>query len=170
MVSNKIVAIPFNLFKWTMTNLGKVRIFGADITMSAQFNLTPRQSLLLTGSYSYQRAQVRTAPDRLDWMKQTAYTPLNSGAASISWLNPWVSVAVHATATSSRYTTNTNLPATRIAGYVDAGVALFHTFMIKKHSMELRGDITNILGKQYEIIARYPMPGRNWTVSIRFDL
>lgn len=170
MVSNKIVAIPFNLFKWTMTNLGKVRIFGADITLNSEFIITGRQRLLLTASYSYQRAQVRSSRDMLDWMKQVAYTPLNSGAASLSWLNPWVSVALHADATSARYTTNTNLPSTRIAGYVDAGVTLFHTFTFRKHALEIRGDITNILDKEYSVVARYPMPGRNWTISVKFDL
>ncbi|MDE7413752.1 MAG: TonB-dependent receptor [Muribaculaceae bacterium] len=168
-VRNKIVAIPYNLFKWTMTNLGKARIFGLDISLDSKFKINTSHSILFTASYSYQRAQPRTSPDMLDWMKQIAYTPLNSGSASISWLNPWVSIAVHTTTVSARYTTSSNLPSTRIAGYGETGLAFFHTFSFHKSSLELRADILNLFDKQYEVVAKYPMPGRNWTASIRYS-
>lgn len=169
-VRNKIVAIPYNLFKWTMTNLGKVRVFGADITLNAEFTITSSQSILVTANYSYQRAQPRTSPDRSDWMKQVAYTPLNSGAGSLSWLNPWVSVALNMSGTSARYTTNNNLPSTRMAGYADFGASLFHNFNFRGHQLELKGSLLNIFDKQYEVVARYPMPGRSWQVSLKFEL
>lgn len=167
-VRNKIVAIPYNLFKWTMTNLGKVRIYGLDVTLNSEIMLTSQQSLLIAASYTYQRSQPRTSPDMLDWMKQVAYTPLNSGATSFSWLNPWVSLAIHATGSSARYTTNANLPATRLAGYADFGVSLFHNFILKTGSLEIRADLINLFDKQYQIVARYPMPGRNWSASVRY--
>ena len=168
-VQAKIVAIPYNLFKWTMTNLGKVRIYGLDLTLNGDFTITSGQSILLDASYSYQRAQPRTSPDMIDWMKQIAYTPLNSGSASLSWINPWVSVALHGTATSARYTTNANLPSTRIPGYTDFGMSLFRTFPLPTGSIELRGDIMNLFNKQYQIVTRYPMPGRSWAFSIRYN-
>lgn len=170
LVSNKIVAVPFSLFKWTMTNLGKVRIFGLDATLNTEFAISSRHSILLVANYSYQRVQPRTDPVMLDWMKQVAYTPLNSGSGSVSWLNPWVSVVIHGNATSARYTTSSNLPDTRIAGYADIGLTLFHTFTIRGHSLELRADITNLTDKQYQIVSRYPMPGRNWGFSVKFEL
>ena len=169
-VQDKIVAIPYNLFKWTMTNLEKARIYGLDLTINGDFTITTGQSILVDASYSYQRAQPRTSPDMVDWMKQIAYTPLNSGSASLSWLNPWVSIALHGTATSARYTTNANLPSTRIPGYADFGVSLFRSFPLSTGSIELRGDIMNIFNKQYQIVARYPMPGRSWAFSIRYNL
>lgn len=169
-VSNKIVAIPYNLFKWTMTNLGKVRIYGLDISADAEFGISRDMKILFTAGFSYQRAQTRTSPDRADWMKQVAYTPLNSGSASISWLNPWVSVAINAYACSSRYATNNNLPETRIAGYIDPGAAIFHTFRLKNHSLEVRGELLNFINHQYQIVARYPMPGIHWQLSVDFSL
>ncbi len=167
-VKDKIVAVPYNLFKWSMTNLGKVRIYGLDITLNAEIELASCHSILIDGSYSYQRAQPHTSPDKIDWMKQVAYTPLNSGAASISWLNPWVNLAIHSTATSARYTTNANIPSTRISGYADFGASLSHIFSLKKGKLELRADLMNVLNKQYEIVARYPMPGRSWTASVGY--
>lgn len=169
-VKNKIVAIPYNLFLWTMTNLGKVRVYGLDVSLSSSFEIANKHSLMLSCSYSYQRAQPRTDPDAVEWMKQVAYIPLNSGSASLSWLNPWVNLAVHGTGCSARYTTNQNLPQSRIPGYFDTGVSVFRTFNINNNTLEIKADILNIFDKQYEIVARYPMPGRSWKLTVEFDI
>ncbi len=169
-VKNKIVAIPYNMFQWYMTNLGKVRVFGVDVSMSSTFKINSLQDIIFSGTYSYQRAQPRTEPGSMEWMKQVAYIPLNSGSASVSWVNPWVNVAVHGTGCSARYTTNQNLPQTRVSGYFETGISLFRKFDIKNKTIEIKGDILNLLNKQYEIIARYPMPGRSWKLTVEFDI
>lgn len=168
-IKNKIVAVPYNLFKWAMTNLGEVRVYGLDISLTSKIDISHLHSLLLNGSYSYQRAMPHTSPDMLDWKKQVAYTPLNSGALSLSWLNPWVVTAIHATGASARYTTNSNLASTRISGYFETGISLSHSFHIRRSDLEIRGDILNLLNKQYQVIARYPMPGRSWMISIKYN-
>lgn len=169
-VKNKIVAMPYNTFVWTMTNLGKVRILGADVTLAADFLLHKNHHLKITGGYSYQRSAPRTNRMMNDWMKQVAYTPLNSGSWSLTWTNPWVNFVVHGTGCSERYSTNDNNPQTRLPGYMDCGLSLYHEFNIKNSTLEVRGDITNILDKQYEIVRRYPMPGRAWSLSVTFNL
>lgn len=169
-VKNKIVAIPYNMFQWYMTNLGKVRVFGLDISMTTTFKLTSFQDIMVSGTYSYQRAQPRTERGSMEWMKQVAYIPLNSGSASVSWLNPWVNVALHGTGCSARYTTNQNLPQTRVSGYFETGVSLFRKFIIRNKTLEVRGDILNLFNKQYEIVARYPMPGRSWKLTVEYDI
>lgn len=168
-VKNKIVAMPYNMFVMTMTNLGKVRILGLDVTLNAAFRITPCQKILLSGSYSYQRAAPRTDPDMLDWMKQVAYTPLNSGAASLTWQNPWVTLVAHTSGYSARYATNNNMPGTRIAGYMELGFTAMHEFKFaKSRSIEIRADLINALDKQYELVNLYPMPGRNWQASVTY--
>lgn len=168
-VKNKIVAVPYNMFVWRMSNIGKVRVFGIDATLSSTFDLTHNHQLLLTGTYSFQRAEPRTSRESPDWMKQVAYIPRNSGSASLSWLNPWANVAVHTTATGERFTTSSNLPETRIAGFAEFGVGVFRTFQFRRVTIEGRLDLLNLFNKQYEIVARYPMPGRSWRVGIDFN-
>lgn len=169
-VRNKIVAVPYNLFLWTMSNLGKVRVYGLDVTLGCTFSLGKSNSLLFSGSYSYQRAQIRTSPESADWMRQVAYIPLNSGSFSLSWLNPWVNAAVHSTATGPRYTTNYNIPETRIPGFIDTGISLFRSFTAGKARIEGKAEILNLFNRQYEIIARYPMPGRSWRLTLEVEL
>lgn len=168
-VKDKIVAIPYNMFIWNMMNLGKVRMLGLDVTLNATFRLSKEQSLIFAGNYSYQRAQPRTDRTASDWMKQVAYTPLNSGGASLSYENPWANVAIHATGVSTRYASNNNMPETRIPGYVEAGVTAYRDFHFGDHQVEIRADLLNMFDKQYEIVARYPMPGRSWLFSVKYS-
>lgn len=169
-VKDKIVALPTNMFIWTMTNMDKARAFGADVTTSATFNIARKQNLVFAGNYSWQRVQPRTSPMDPDYNKQVAYTPIHSGAASLSWENPWVNVVVHTTGASDRYGTNSNLPITRIKGYMEMGASLIRSFKIKRNTIDLRFDMTNILDTQYEIVGNYPMPGRAWKFTVTYKL
>ncbi len=169
-VKDKIVAIPQNMFVWSMMNIDKARAIGADFTLEAKMTIASRQSLLLAGNYSFQRVQPRTSPLNADYNKQVAYTPVNSGAASLTWQNPWVDVVVKATAVGERFGTNTNIPLSRLAPYWELGASLMHDFRFRRHSLEIRGDLLNILDRQYEIVADYPMPGRSWRLTATFTL
>ncbi len=169
-VKDKIVAIPQNMFIWTMTNLDKVRAFGLDANLDATFVLSGKQKLLFSGNYSLQRVQPRTAKSDPDYNKQVAYTPIHSGSASLTWLNPWVDLVLKTTGASDRYGTNSNLPITRIKGYMELGASLMRGFTLRGHSLDLRLDALNILDTQYEIVASYPMPGRSFRFSVTFDL
>ena len=169
-VKDKIVAIPQNMFIWSMTNLDKVRAFGADVTAETTFVLSRKQRLTFSGNYSLQRVQPRTSKSDPDYNKQVAYTPIHSGSASLGWHNPWVDVVMKTTGASDRYGTNSNLPITRINGYMELGATLMRTFDIRRHSLDLRLDLLNILDTQYEIVASYPMPGRSFRLSATFHL
>lgn len=169
-VKDKIEAVPTNMFIWQMNNIDKVRAYGADVTANATFRLARRQNLVFAGNYSWQRVQPRTSKLNPDYNKQLAYTPIHSGALSLSWENPWVDVVLHGTGVSDRYGTSTNLPITRIKGYVDCGATLMHSFKFKRNAIDLRFDLTNIFDTQYEIVADYPMPGRAWKFTVTYKL
>lgn len=170
LVRNKIVAMPYNAFVMTMTNLGKVRALGFDATLEAEFRPADEHSIRINMNYSYQRAAPRTDRTMTDWNKQVAYTPLNSGAGSVTWSNPWVNMAAHGSGCSSRYPNSTNVPGTRIVGYAEFGLTLFREFRFGRNVVEVRADAINLLDKQYEIITRYPMPGRSFSITLGYKL
>lgn len=169
-VRDRIVAIPYNMFIWTITNLEHVQTRGADITINSTFNLGQRQQLILTASWSYIRAKIGVTETSLFYGKQIAYTPKNSGSFSLSYENPWVNFIVHGQGSSAKYSQNSNIPETRIPGYFEIGLTAWRQFNIGKHKIELRFDIMNLLDKQYSVIARYPMPGRSCMFSIKYNL
>lgn len=169
-VRDRIVIVPYNMFVWTITNLNSVHATGADVTLNSTLDLGKRQQLLVSGTWSYQRAKINVGSSESLYGKQVAYTPLNSGSFSICYENPWVNAVFHGQGTSARYAQNSNIPQSRLAGYFEFGATLWKSFRLCNHSLELRIDMMNMFDKQYVVIARYPMPGRSFMASIKFIL
>lgn len=169
-VRNMIVAVPVNMFVWRMTNMGRARIFGLDVSAEAAASPAAGHSLSLMGSLSVQRAQPRSNRESSEWNKQVAYTPLCSGSVSLAWENPWVNASLSGVGVGERYTTSNNVEGTRMAPYFELGASLWRRFALGRCSLTLRVDALNILNEQYEIVAKYPMPGRSWRASIQFTI
>lgn len=164
-ITNKIVAMPYNMFLWTMTNLGKVRSTGLDLNFETNIRITNKHHIALSGNYSYQRAVSRTNREYPDWNKQLPYTPINSGGWGAGWINPWINVTVHGNGCSGRYSTTANLTGTRIGGYMEIGFTLYRDFNCRRSTWRVRFDIANAFDRQYEIVRRYPMPGRRFNLT-----
>ena len=169
-VKDMIVAVPFNMFVWNCVNVGKVRVLGLDFTLNASHQLTKRQTLTLSGYYSYQRAQNRADETSPYYNNQIAYTPEHSCSAALAWENPWVNVSTHLTTVSERWSTNAHIEGTRVKGYYELGASAYRRFHIGRSMMELRLDLKNLTDKQYEIVGSYPMPGRSYQISLNYKL
>lgn len=164
-VADRITGIPVNLFIWQTFNMGRVRIGGADASLDATWRPARGHALYLAVGYTLQRGSDRTDPASASYGKQPAYMPVHSGSASLAWENPWFGLVVHATAASARWATNEHVATTRLPGYVEAGAAVYRTLHAGRFRIDLRADLVNAFDKQYEIIRRYPMPGRAWKLS-----
>jgi outer membrane cobalamin receptor len=92
------------------------------------------------------------------------------GSVSVGWENPWVSLSLHGSGVSSRWANNQHYDDTRIDGYWDTGLTAWHTFYWGSQSLEARVDLKNIFDRQYEIVRFYPMPGRSWQLSVKYQL
>lgn len=169
-VKDMIVAVPFNMFVWNCVNVGKVRVLGFDFTLNASQQIADRQTLTLSGYYSYQRAQNRADETSPYYNNQIAYTPEHSCSAALAWENPWVNVSTHLTTVSERWSTNAHIEGTRVKGYYELGASAYRRFHIGRSMMELRLDLKNLTDKQYEIVGSYPMPGRSYQISLNYKL
>ena len=167
-VKDMIVAVPQNMFVWTCVNLDKVRSYGLDATMRASRQVAEGHQVAVAGSYSYQRVEDRNNPDATTYGYQVAYMPRHQGSLSVSYENPWVNVSLHGTSVSSRWPNNNHYEGTLIAGYMDCGATLWRQFRWHRHQLEARFDLKNVFDKHYEIVANYPMPGRNYQISINY--
>lgn len=163
-----IVSVPYNMFIWSCVNVGKVRILGIDGTLHLTHRLNCSHQVMVTGNYSYQRAQNRTNPESPNYNKQIAYMPEHSWAAAVNYENPWVNVSVHGHGVTPRWPNNDHYEGTMIDGYKEFGVTAYRTFAWGRYQLEGRVDVKNLFNEQYELVGHYPMPGRSWQFSIRF--
>jgi outer membrane cobalamin receptor len=167
-VKDKIVAVPYNMFVWTHINVGKVLVHGIDASLLASYHISSRQTLSLSGNYTYDKCENMTNSTSEYYHNQLGYMPLHSGSASLSYENPLVNVSVHGTGMTMRWINYQHYQNNNIPGYWETGLSMYKTFNLHG-KLTLRGDLINIFNKQYNIIYMYPMPGRSFSLSATYS-
>lgn len=168
-VRDKIVAIP-TMFIWKMHNAGKVRMAGADLAAAVRYPFADGFVIDAAASYSFQYAADVTDPQAKNFGHRIPYTPEHSGSITAGIETPWANVSYIMTAVGQRYCLAQNIPVNRIEPYTDHCISVNRTFMFgRSHRYGLYAGIGvfNIGNRNYEIIRYYPMPGRNWRVTLK---
>ena len=168
-IEDKIVALP-TLYIWKMMNMGEVEIKGADVTVSAEIPVHQKVNATLLCNYTFQYAVDITNPEAKNYKDQIPYTPRQTGNGAISLETPWVNVSYLLTAVGERYALPQNTKTNRVDAYMEQSISLNRTFLIKKVTLRVQGEVLNIANSQYDVIQYYPMPGRSWRLSIAIDL
>ena len=167
-VSNKILAVPYNMFVWRNINVEKVHGKGIEASLNLEKDLNKKHAINLNASYTFQRIMNASNEHSQYYKYQIAYTPKQFGSVSLGWNNPWINVVTHVIASSNRWTNNEHYDGTCIDGYVECGISFMRSFTIDRSSIDARLDIKNIFDKQYCIVAKYPMPGRAFMLSVAY--
>lgn len=166
-VSDKIVAIPRGQqFRWTMLNLGRVNITGADLTLLYMQPLSRQWQIVLRGQYSIRRAVDVTRQGSGVYGHQIPYTPLHSasGVLTLKWKDLTLDYTV--SYTGERYSLQQNIPANRLAPFTVQDLAL--TYARPRWSLQMRVD--NLAAAAYEVIANYPMPLRTVRLTATYNI
>ena len=150
-VRNKLIAVPNgSLFRWSMYNLGGVRIFGDELSFTAAWTSGP-MTLGGTARYTYQWAR------DTETKGQIPYIPLHSANFRLFWDFQGWSIDLQGLLTGERFTSSTNRPDFRVAPWTTWDASLAYSFPSNGISLKLQ--LNNLLNANYEIIRQYPMPG-----------
>ena len=168
-VKDKIISIPYNLFVWRNVNAAETRVKGLDLNLSLTLRMAMRHALEMQGHYSYMHAVDRSLRGNNEYNKQLPYMPRHSGSAVLTWRNPWVNVSLNAYGVSKTWATKSHADGSSIGGYGELGTTLFREFSLRgKQKLTASFNLSNLLNKQYEVIAAYPMPGRAWRAKVTY--
>lgn len=170
-VKDKIVAYPKGQqFRWTMLNLGRVDIRGVDVTAAATFEPLPRLDVTVRGQYTFQRAIDVTSPADNYYRHQIPYIPRHSGAACVNaqWrgigLNySWIYVG-------ERYNQQENIRYNYTQPWYTSDLSASYDFMMGSVKTRVLLEINNLLSQDYDVIINYPMPKRNWRLTLAIEL
>lgn len=168
-VKNKIVAVP-TLFIWKMMNVGEVETLGLDVNLATEWKLTEHYKLYLTGTYNFMQAEDITDRNAKIWRNQIAYTPRHSGNGSCTLETPWANLTYNCAVVSERYRLAQNSFDNRIEPYTDHSLSLSRRFEWNRHRLRVQLDALNLGNQNYEIVRFYPMPGRNYRITINYNL
>lgn len=176
-ISDKIIAVPKGngQYRWMMMNIGKVRIWGLDITANGQLTLPGEVSVNTKIAYTYTRAMDYSDPTDCigpegSFKGQIAYIPRHSGSATLQsrWRNLQLNYSF--IYVGERYHNSANIPANHEQPWYTSDLSFSYTFTMGTSKLMTSVEINNIFNQQYEVIHNYPMPGRNFKFIIQWDL
>lgn len=165
-VHDKIVAYPKGQqFRWTMLNLGKVHIKGVDAM--AEVGLEPAKDWKVTTrlQYTYQDARDVTDSNTSYYKDQIPYIPWHSGSAilGLSW-REW-DLSYSFIYSGERYSQQENILYNHLQPWYT------HDMSVAYHARRwsARLDVNNIFSQDYDVILNYPMPKRNYMLTLEYN-
>lgn len=176
-VTDKIIAVPRGTgqYRWMMMNIGKVRISGVEANAEANFTLLSELLLHLRGSYTFQSARDFSDPDDdLDaagtYKGQIAYVPRHS--FSIVGDAKWRMLSLNYSFiyVGERWDNSSNIPENYVQPWYTHDISLTASVPLRGCRVQATMGINNLLDQQYEVIRNYPMPGRNFKITLRLDI
>lgn len=170
-VKDKIIAYPKGQqFRWTMLNLGKVDIRGVDV--SALVTLNPVRELYFTfrAQYTYQRAIDITHPADNYYRHQIPYIPHHSGSAVInaSW-RKW-NLNYSYIYVGERYNQQENIRYNYTQPWYTSDISVSRDLTFSKVNLRALLEVNNLLSQDYDVILNYPMPKRNFRVTLTVEI
>ena len=170
-VHDKIVAYPKGQqFRWTMLNLGKVHIKGIDVEAEADCSVGCGVTATLRAQYTYQDARDVTDPADSYYNDQIPYIPWHSGSAilGLSYKNWDLNYSfIYA---GERYDEQENILYNHMEPWYTSDLSLRYQFIVHSSKFIVQADVNNVLNQDYEVIVNYPMPGRNYAVTLSVEI
>ena len=169
-IDDKIVAYPKGQqFRWTMMNLGKVHITGLDV--EAATHLKVYEAVVgVRLQYTYQKAIDVTDPSTSYYKHQIPYIPKHSGSAIVDAEWKGFTFTYSFIYTGERYNEQENIQYNYMQPWYTSDVAMSYRFPIKKTQLRATFEINNLFSQDYDVILNYPMPKRNYAISLDVNI
>ncbi|WP_051584786.1 TonB-dependent receptor [Pedobacter jeongneungensis] len=170
-VKDKIVAQPgANLYRWIMYNIGLVDIRGLEINAKTAFEPFTDLMVNLGLTYTCQKAIDITSKLEDQYKDQIPYIPENSGSFLTRldyhhWRANYSFIY-----TGFRYNQKANIIENYMEPWYTHDAAIGYEFKLKKGSVSVNGEVNNLLNQQFDIIPNFPMPGRNYRLTLNYKL
>lgn len=170
-VKDKIVAYPKGQqFRWTMLNLGKVDIRGVDVSALVTLNPIDDFFVTLRAQYTFQRAIDVTNPVDNYYRDQIPYIPRNSGSAvvNVSWRR-W-NLNYSYIYVGERYNQQENIRYNYTQPWYTSDISVSRDFRFGNTNLRALLEVNNLLSQDYDVILNYPMPKRNYRLTLTAEI
>ena len=170
-IHDKIVAYPKGQqFRWTMLNLGKVHIKGIDVEAEADFKIGTDLIATTRAQYTYQDARDVTDPTTSYYKHQIPYIPWHSGSAIVGLNYKSWNLNYSFIYAGERYDEQENIIYNHMEPWYTSDLSIIYRFHWNKSLCKAQLDVNNLLDQDYEVIVNYPMPGRNYALTLSVEI
>ncbi len=169
-IENRIVCLPLKgTYTWSMMNYGETFCRGLNATLKGHYMMKQWHFSLLS-SITWQRDVDRTDPTDEDmYNKPICYSPTFStgltgivGWRTLQFTTSYLYVGERMWSKAD--------PEDILEPYHNVDMKLSYTHNIGKTSLGLCMEVCDVLDIQYEHLPRYPMPGRNYKLTLSFGI
>jgi outer membrane cobalamin receptor len=176
-VTNKIIAVPKGngMYRWMMTNLGQAEIKGVDLSASAILEVHREWLLNLRITYTYQQARDLTRRpnkelEKITYGGQIAYIPWHNGSLVAGlqyrlWQLNYSFIYV-----GERYRSSANTPENYEQPWYTSDLSLSRSFTHDRFDSKLTLEVNNLFSQDYEVVLNYPMPKRNYKLTLTVEI
>lgn len=170
-VHDKIVAYPKGQqFRWTMLNLGKVHIKGIDVEAEADFQIGKDLVATARAQYTYQDARDVTDPNDSYYNDQIPYIPWHSGSAIVGLTYKNWDFNYSFIYAGERYDEQENILYNHMEPWYTSDLSVRCKFTVYSLQFTAMAEVNNVLDQDYEVIVNYPMPGRNFALTLTMEI
>lgn len=170
-IDDKIVAIPMkSQFRWSMVNFGKVKSLGVSLSggYTGEWN---KFSLSANGNYTCQRDLDYSSPKEPEYKHYVPYSPLHSASAILDFGYDSYSLCTSFMYTGDRFSLISNNREDMLGDWYTIDLKLNKRFKLKNDMVvQTTIECNNVTDSRHEVVKRYPMPGRNWKFSVKFEM
>ena len=169
-IEDKIVAIPMKCqFRWSMVNFGLVRSLG--ISTTAGYDRTwGKLALSANANYTCQRDRDFSSPSDPEYKNTIPYSPLHSASLIVSLGYDGWSACTSWLYTGDRFALISNNKEDMLCAWQTVDLKLSKTFTVSRHSLQTTIECNNLTDSRHEVVKRYPMPGRNWKLTLQWRM
>lgn len=169
-IEDKIVAIPMKCqFRWSMVNFGLVRSLG--ISTTAGYDRTWGKLVLsANANYTCQRDRDFSSPSDPEYKNTIPYSPLHSASLIVSLGYDGWSACTSWLYTGNRFALISNNKEDMLGAWQTVDLKLSKTFTVSRHSLQTTIECNNLTDSRHEVVKRYPMPGRNWKLTLQWRM
>lgn len=176
-VTNKIIAVPkgSGMYRWMMMNVGTVEIRGVDFSTSATAQLQKDWLVNVKAIYTYQQAQDFTRRknkelEKITYGGQIAYIPWHSGSVTANLLYKEWRLNYSFIYVGERYHSSANIRDNYEQPWYTNDLSLVKVFKRKNFTNKLSFEVNNLFSQDHEVVLNYPMPKRNYKITLTVEI
>ncbi len=176
-ITNKIIAVPkgSGMYRWMMMNIGLVEIRGIDFSGATTLQIAENTTANLKATYTFQKAQDFTERknaelQQLTWGGQIPYIPWHNGSIIVGTTHKTWSLNYSFVYVGERYHNSANIAANHEQPWYTHDMNIVKNFHLNEKEVKLSLEVNNIFSQDYEVVLNYPMPKRNFKLSMTLQL
>ena len=169
-ITDKIVAIPMkSQFRWSMVNFGLVKSLGLSATAGYDYR-RDRLALSVSTNYTCQRDRDYSAPSDPEYRNYIPYSPLHSASAIAAVEYDGWQIGASWLYTGNRFALISNNRDDMLGAWHTLDVKLNRELRLRHCTLHATIECNNITNSRHEVVKRYPMPGRNWKLTLAWKM